>query len=162
MLLPTFTYVAYSCERAAPAGAGSGRPEDRWVARNRLASLYDRHEDGVGVYEATLRRPLTQLRPAYRCAQHGGPHGLAQDLILLGFLERNGIEVDHVTDHDLDADGAAALAGHRTVITGAHPEYASEGCSTPSRPTFAAADTSPTSVATASTAVSRSTPSALT
>lgn len=127
VLLPTFTYLAYSCERAAPAGAGSGRPEDRWVARNRLASLYDRHEDGVGVYEATLRRPLTQLRPAYRCAQHGGPHGLAQDLILLGFLERNGIEVDHVTDHDLDAEGVAALAGNRTVITGAHPEYASEG-----------------------------------
>ena len=58
--------------------AGSGRPEDCWVARNRLASLYDRHEDGVGVYEATLRRPLTQLRPAYRCAQHGGPHRLAR------------------------------------------------------------------------------------
>ncbi|MQA73030.1 MAG: hypothetical protein GEU88_01535 [Solirubrobacterales bacterium] len=126
VLLPTFTYLAYSCERAAPALAGSERPEDRWAERQRLRSLYDRHEDGVAVYEASLLRPLTQLRPGYRCAQHGGPHGLAQDLILLGFLERRGIRFDPLTDHDLDAEGAAALAGHRTVITGAHPEYASE------------------------------------
>jgi N,N-dimethylformamidase len=126
LLLPSFTYLAYSCERAAPARAGTGRPEDRWTAANGLLSLYDRHRDGVGVYEASLLRPLTQLRPGYRCAQHGGPHGLAQDLLLLGFLERRGIEADLLTDHDLDAEGAAALAGHRTVITGAHPEYASE------------------------------------
>jgi N,N-dimethylformamidase len=125
LLLPSFTYLAYSCERAAPARAGSQRPEDRWTAANGLLSLYDRHRDGVGVYEASLLRPLTQLRPGYRCAQHGGPHGLAQDLMLLGFLERRGVQADLLTDHDLDAEGAAALAGHRTVITGAHPEYAS-------------------------------------
>jgi N,N-dimethylformamidase len=126
VLLPSFTYLAYSCERAAPAAADSERPEDRWVARNRLRSLYDRHDDGVGVYEASLLRPLTQLRPGYRCAQHSGPHGLAQDLILLDFLARRGLRADVITDHDLDAEGAAALAGTRTVITGAHPEYASE------------------------------------
>ncbi len=126
LLLPSFTYLAYSCERAAPAHAGSGRPEDRWTAANGLLSLYDRHRDGVGVYEASLLRPLTQLRPGYRCAQHGGPHGLAQDLLLLGFLERAGSRPTSLTDHDLDAEGAAALAGNRTVITGAHPEYASE------------------------------------
>ena len=125
VLLPSFTYLAYSCERAGPALAGSDRPEDRWVAENGLLSLYDRHADRVGVYEASLLRPLTQLRPGYRCAQHSGPHGLAQDLILLGFLERRGIRADLLTDHDLDREGAAALAGTRTVITGAHPEYAS-------------------------------------
>ena len=32
---------------------------------------------------------------------------------------------DVVTDHDLHHEGAATLAGSRTVITGAHPEYAS-------------------------------------
>ena len=124
LLLPSFTYLAYSCERGAPAAAGSTEPEDRWAERNRLNSLYDRHEDGVGVYEASLLRPLTQLRPGYRCAQHGGPHGLAQDLLLLGFLERRGIGFEVLTDHDLHAEGAAALAGRRTAITGAHPEYA--------------------------------------
>ena len=124
VLLPTFTYQAYSCERAAPALASSERPEDRWVAENRLLSLYDRHADGGGGYEASLHRPLTQLRPSYRCSQHGGPHGLAQDLILLGFLARRGIEVDLLTDHDVHREGAAALAGHRVLITGAHPEYA--------------------------------------
>ena len=124
VLLPTFTYQAYSCERGAPALAASERAEDRWAAENRLLSLYDRHEDGGGAYEASLLRPLTQLRPSYRCAQHGGPHGLAQDLILLGFLERRGIEVDLLTDHDVHDEGAAAFAGHRVLITGAHPEYA--------------------------------------
>ncbi len=124
VLLPTFTYLAYSCERAAPAIGGSQQAEDRWVAAAGLRSLYDRHADGSGVYEASIRRPLTQLRPGYRCAQHGGPHGLAQDLILLGFLARRGIDADLLTDHDLHAEGAAALTGHRTLITGAHPEYA--------------------------------------
>ncbi len=125
VVLPTFTYLAYSCEREAPAAAGSQRPEDRWVTEHGLRCLYDRHADGVGVYEASLLRPLTQLRPGYRCAQHGGPHGLAQDLILLAWLKRRGIRFDLLTDHDLDREGAAALAGHRTLITGAHPEYAS-------------------------------------
>ena len=126
VVLPTFTYLAYSCELAAPAATGSRRTEDLWVAQRGLRSLYDRHVDGVGVYEASLLRPLTQLRPDYTCAQHGGPHCLAQDLILLEWLRRNGVGFEVLTDHDLDAEGAAALAGNGTVITGAHPEYASE------------------------------------
>ena len=125
VLLPTFTYLAYSCERGAPREAGSARPEDGWVAEQGLRSLYDRHRDGTGVYEASLLRPLTQLRPGYRCPQHGGPHGLAQDLILLDWLHRRGIDHEVVTDHDLEREGPRALAGVRTVITGAHPEYAS-------------------------------------
>lgn len=125
VLLPTFTYLAYSCEHASPLRAATAGPEDDWVVRHGLRSLYDRHADGVGVYEASIRRPLTQLRPGYRCPQHGGPHGLAQDLILLGWLERVGIEFDLVTDHDLDREGVAALAGNRLLVTGAHPEYAS-------------------------------------
>lgn len=125
VVLPTFTYLAYSCEREGPAAAGYERPEDRWGAEAGLRSLYDRHADGVGVYEASALRPLTQMRPSYRCSQHGGPHGLAQDLILTSWLARRGIAFDVVTDHDLHREGAAALAGHRTVITGAHPEYAS-------------------------------------
>jgi len=124
VLLPTFTYLAYSCERAAPAAAGSDQAIDRWVAAHGLRCLYDRFEDGSGVYEASILRPMTQLRPGYRCPQHGGPHGLAQDLILLRFLERRGIDVDLLTDHDLHEEGVAALAGHRAVVTGAHPEYA--------------------------------------
>lgn len=124
VLLPTFTYLAYSCERDAQGLARSDQPADVWVREHGLRSLYDRHADGCGAYEASLLRPLTQLRPAYRCPQHGGPHGLAQDLILLRFLARRGLAADLLTDHDLHAEGIAALAGHRTVITGAHPEYA--------------------------------------
>ena len=124
VLLPTFTYLAYSCELATPRLAGSQRPEDRWVAERGLRSLYDRYDDGCGVYEASIRRPLTQLRPDYRCSQHGGPHCLGQDLILLGWLDRRGIGFELLTDHDLHVDGVGALAGVRTLITGAHPEYA--------------------------------------
>jgi N,N-dimethylformamidase len=125
VLLPTFTYLAYACEFADTAG--SEQSEDRWVAEHGLRSLYDRRADGTGVYEASLLRPLTQMRPDYSSHQHGGPHCLAQDLILCAWLRRNGITFDVVTDHDLDAEGAAAIAGNRTVITGAHPEYASDG-----------------------------------
>ena len=81
---------------------------------------------GVGVYEASLLRPLTQLRPGYRCPQHGGPHGLAQDLILIGWLRAAGHRRSTCSPTTTcTREGAAALAGHRTVITGAHPEYAS-------------------------------------
>jgi N,N-dimethylformamidase beta subunit-like, C-terminal/Concanavalin A-like lectin/glucanases superfamily len=125
LLLPTFTYLAYSCEVDAPRRAGSERPEDRWVAARGLRSLYDRYDDGGGVYEASLRRPLTQLRPDYRCPQHGGPHGLAQDLILVDWLRRRGVAIEVLTDHDLHAEGSAALDDARVLITGAHPEYAS-------------------------------------
>ena len=135
VVLPTFTYLAYSCEREGPAAAGSERPEDRWGAEAGLRSLYDRHADGVGVYEASLLRPLTQLRPGYRCSQHGGPHGLAQDLILIDWLARKGISFDVVTDHDLHREGAAALAGHRTVITGLTPSTRARPCSTRSTAT---------------------------
>jgi N,N-dimethylformamidase len=124
VLLPTFTYLAYSCEHDAPGLADSDQAIDRWTREHGMRSLYDRHADGCGVYEASLLRPLSQLRPGYRCPQHGGPHGLAQDLILLRFLARRGLAADVLTDHDLHAEGAAALTGSRTVITGAHPEYA--------------------------------------
>ena len=126
VVLPTFTYLAYSCEREAPAAAGSpaaGGP----LGRRSSACAASTTATRTG--SASTRRRccalLTQLRPGYRCAQHGGPHGLAQDLILLAWLERRGIGFDLLTDHDLDREGAAALAGHRTLITGAHPEYAS-------------------------------------
>ena len=93
-----------SCAAPRAGGLRAG-PEDRWVAEHGLRSLYDRYVDGVGVYEASLLRPLTQLRPGYRCSQHGGPHGLAQDLILLDWLRRRGIDFDVVTDHDLARRG---------------------------------------------------------
>ena len=158
VLLPTFTYLAYSCERDAP-GLARSRPGRGPLGRERgLRSLYDRHDDGCGVYEASILRPLTQLRPGYRCPQHGGPHGLAQDLILLGLLDRRGIAADLLTDHDLHAEGVDALAGYRTVITGAHPEYATARAARGARGARrAAAARSPTSAATGSTAASRST-----
>ena len=150
--------------RRARARPAPSEPEDRWVAEHGLRSLYDRHADGGGVYEASLLRPLTQLRPGYRCPQHGGPHGLAQDLILLGWLARRGHRRSTCSPTTTcTREGAAALAGHRTVITGAHPEYATRRAARRARraPRRAAA-ASPTSAATGSTAASRSTPSART
>ena len=113
------TWSPFAVRRAAARRAGGERrpaPDlhlpglllrARGARRRRLASdprtagwreaglrcLYDRHADGVGVYEASLLRPLTQLRPGYRCPQHGGPHGLAQDLILIGWLRAEGHRV---------------------------------------------------------------------
>src|SRR5690606_30184812 len=48
------------------------------------------------------------------------------DLLILSWLEREGIACDIVTDDDLDGEGMAALAGYRCVMTGSHPEYHTE------------------------------------
>lgn len=42
---------------------------------------------------------------------------------MLGFLEREGIPYEILTDHELHACGASVLQGFNTVITGCHPEY---------------------------------------
>jgi N,N-dimethylformamidase len=125
-LAPTMTYLAYSNEQQGGFVHQAHQPEDDWVAANHQHSVYDRHSDGVGVFHASLLRPLTQLRPHYVFRYTGGPHCLHADLILLEWLAAMGHAVDVLTDHDLDAEGAAALLPYRVVLTGGHPEYCTE------------------------------------
>ena len=133
---PTFSYLAYANDRCLLHGAN---PE---VLANRLLvltegdchlaahpeyglSLYDTHADGSGVAYASRRRPCLTLRHTQRAWQGGIGGSLwnfAADLLILSFLEREGIAYELVSDDDLD-DDRAALGAYDCVVTGSHPEY---------------------------------------
>jgi N,N-dimethylformamidase len=136
LILPTLTYLAYANEHEILSNppsyeAFTGRKSEQapltwrdvYAVEEGLLSLYDVHRDGSTVSYASLRRPLVNLRPDYTWPLLDGPHGLAVDLRLIGWLERSGFEIDLLTDHDLHAAGSAALDPYRVMITGGHPEY---------------------------------------
>jgi N,N-dimethylformamidase len=81
------------------------------------ASTYDVHPDGTGVSFASSRRPLFNLRPSGRF------WNFSMDLCLVDWLEAQGIDYDVVSDHDLQAEGMAALDPYTAVLTSSHPEY---------------------------------------
>ena len=131
-LAPTLTYLAYANEATLSVAEKRNvdalfvpkvhKEMDQYVADNDMRSLYDRHIDGIGVYYASWRRPLT-VRPDYYNRFRGYAHGLSADLHLLDWLEMKGFAYDVVTDHDLHERGADLLLPYRAVITGGHPEY---------------------------------------
>ncbi|RYP39540.1 hypothetical protein DL766_000362 [Monosporascus sp. MC13-8B] len=138
-VLSTFTYLAYANEhlwdpsRASYIEIGPGfdpgssvRTADFDRLRRRLdigLSCYDVHADGSGVVYSSARRPIANLRPGYVMWAMGRPRELSADGMFIGFLEREGVAYDVLTDHDLHARGAEALAPYHTVIAGSHPEY---------------------------------------
>ncbi|GAA5135975.1 large subunit of N,N-dimethylformamidase [Pseudonocardia adelaidensis] len=137
VVLPTWTYLAYANwrtyaefeeERVALYGERRGvDPRDRWLARHPELgkSLYDVHTDGSGVMYSSRARPIVNIRPDYYTPTTRGLRHFAQDLSLLDWLDRRGEDYAVITDDELEDRGADALAGHRVVITGSHPEYSS-------------------------------------
>src|ERR1700728_1546528 len=134
VLLPTFSYLAYANEHASwehpisstrDASALPVTERDRFMAGQRLLSLYDRHPDGTGCCLSSWRRPVLNMRPGYHLPLIRGPHQFSADLELLHWLESRQVEVDVITDDDLHTRGADALAPYRVVLTGSHPEYTS-------------------------------------
>ncbi|NJC71976.1 hypothetical protein HC031_19965 [Planosporangium thailandense] len=134
-VLPTFTYVAYANERLMhrldyEAAGITDHPivpgfHDRLLAEHPEfgSSLYDHHSDGSGVCYSSFLRPIPNLRPDYRMWLQNAPRHLPADLYTVAFFDHAGIEYDVLTDHDVHADGAAALDGYQVVVTGSHPEY---------------------------------------
>lgn len=134
VLIPTFTYVVYG-NHARPDFA----PE--WMARfaehgawpinpaqhpEYGLSTYNTHADGAGICHASHRRPLFNLRPGYVTFGNTTCSGLRHfpaDTHLLAWLHARGIDCDLLTDHELDTEGTAALAGYSAVATTTHPEY---------------------------------------
>ncbi|GAA0932048.1 large subunit of N,N-dimethylformamidase [Pseudonocardia zijingensis] len=137
VVLPTWTYLAYANwrtyaeyeeERLALYGERRGvDPRDRWLARHPELgrSLYDVHTDGSGVMYSSRARPIVNIRPDYFTPTTRGLRHFAQDLSLLHWLDERGEDYAVITDDELEDGGADALAGHRVVITGSHPEYSS-------------------------------------
>jgi N,N-dimethylformamidase len=136
LLLPTFTYQIYGnfarperateIARQAPvwgalAHAPSSHPEYGW-------STYNNHPDGAGIAMASMRRPMidkrvNQFQLAGEDWHESGVYWLTADSYIIDMLDRRGITVEVLTDHDIHAEGTAALKPYAAVLTGQHPEY---------------------------------------
>jgi N,N-dimethylformamidase len=136
-LLPTFTYLAYANEHLAyeaPIAQAITAHTPVIVAEDleykKLEefglSTYDHHTDGAGCCYSSWRRPVISMRPRYRMPAMNFPWALPADLSLIWWLDHAGYDYDVLTDHDLHAEGAAALAPYKVVLNGTHPEYYSE------------------------------------
>lgn len=141
LVFSTFTYLAYGNERlydttrenTADLGPGFDiektiKSAEFYKMQRRLdlgLSMYDRHNDGSGVCFSSSKRPLMNVRPAYIMWAFSRPREFSADLMMLGYLEREGIPYEILTDHDLHERGPGALEGFNTVMTGCHPEYPS-------------------------------------
>lgn len=141
LVFSTFTYLAYANERLYDtsrqntADLGPGFDIDKTLKSNEFykmqrrmdlgLSTYDRHNDGSGVVFSSSKRPILNVRPGYIMWAFSRPREFSADLMMLGYLEREGIPYEILTDHDLHLRGAGALHGFNTVITGCHPEYPS-------------------------------------
>ena len=133
VLLPTLSYMAYANVQALPDGPyaplmrfpnRNPAPEvTEYLARNRMRSLYDEHDDGSGICMVTMRRPMYSVRPTSQEAWIDSPHQLPADLHLIDWLEEKGIEYDVLTDHDLHFEGADALFPYTAILSGTHAEY---------------------------------------
>jgi N,N-dimethylformamidase len=136
LVLPTASYMAYGNEHMA-AGAPMGQAiVGHTPALHALdlllmehpelgLSAYDLHSDGSGVALCSRRRPIVNMRPRHRFS-FMGTWQFPSDLYIVDWLEHFGYRYDVLTDEDLHREGAAALAPYRAVMTGTHPEYASE------------------------------------
>ncbi|HEY1568051.1 MAG TPA: N,N-dimethylformamidase beta subunit family domain-containing protein, partial [Solirubrobacteraceae bacterium] len=136
LVLPTASYMAYANEHlatAAPNGQAivghtpALQPLDLLLMEHPELglSMYELHRDGSGVAFSSRRRPIVNMRPRHRFS-FLGTWQFPSDLYLVDWLESRGTPYDVLTDEDLHREGVAALRPYRAVITGSHPEYASE------------------------------------
>lgn len=135
-LAPTLTYLVYADQKfnnpdrmqLRGLEPGSSRPEDQYIIKEQLCSLYDFHSDGSGVWYGSRLRPLVNMRPGYRLPPlsmgAGSPSLFNADLHLTDWLEAKSYRYDVITDEDLHREGVDLLARYRVVLTGNHPEYA--------------------------------------
>ena len=125
LLMSSCTYMAYANHRMLFEGAdfiatrSRLRPEHEYLRHHPEVgrSTYEKHTDGSGVMFSSRRRPVLQLRP--------GADGwnFTPDTDLNAFLDHLRVGHDILADEDVHAEGIAALAPYRVIVTGTHPEY---------------------------------------
>ncbi|MCW2499001.1 MAG: N,N-dimethylformamidase [Frankiales bacterium] len=137
---PTASYLAYANEHMVTDAplvqlvtdqVSMLQPQDLFLAEHREygGSTYDTHSDGSGICHSSRLRPILNMRPQYASWLGGSGSALwqfAADTHITDWLASTGTRFDVLTDEDLHADGAEALAPYRVVITGTHPEYTSQ------------------------------------
>jgi N,N-dimethylformamidase len=137
LIIPTFSYMAYAndnlCVNSVIAELLTGRvpllqPGDLLLNKERGYGLgtYASYRDGWGVNITSRLRPILNMRPKYIHILSPSLWQLNADLHLVDWLSEMGYEIDIHTDHDLQKEGVALLGQYRVVLTGHHPEYASE------------------------------------
>ncbi len=94
-----------------------------YIAQNSLYGLYDVHEDGSGVTYGSWLRPILNMRPKFRYRTMNCPARFPADLYLVDWLDHKGIDVDYLTDHDLEAEGPDLLRPYNVVLSSGHHEY---------------------------------------
>ena len=134
VLLPTFTYMAYSNFSSSAVDAekisGTGpvlSAVDAAIGGHRELgwSLYNEHQDGSGICQVSRKRPMLDLQLEHMDPIIGGAWTFSSDMFLIGWLNANGVAFDVITDEDLHRSGADAIRDYRVVLTGSHPEYVS-------------------------------------
>ncbi len=93
-------------------------------------STYNRHSDLSGVCYSSRLRPALTMRPGFITFNDPRGSGLRHfpaDTHLLDWMEEKGIDVDVITDEDLDDHGLDLIKDYKAVVTGSHPEYHTAG-----------------------------------
>ncbi len=134
-LLPTLTYLAYAnhhmfADDTSAMAFARTHPivpaEREWMVLRYPElgrSTYDTHEDGCGVCNASRLRPIVNLEPEQVDWLGAGPHHLAADLYVVGWLEGLALPYSVVSDEMLHLEGDGCLGRARVLVTGCHPEY---------------------------------------
>jgi N,N-dimethylformamidase len=115
VLLPTYTWQAYSSNRAPYSFTEDG-------VVDRALCIYDVHSDGSVVLYCTRRKPTRSGDPTAGIRPWGA-HTLPANLYLTDWLEARSFAYEVLTDEDLHREGVDALAPFRCVVLGSHPEY---------------------------------------
>ena len=141
VLMSTLTYTVYANFTDLGPGAWregatntwtSGAPNAdptlfrdvyRYIDENALYGTYDLHVDGSGVVYGSFLRPILNMRPKFRYRVWAAPPRFPADLYLVDWLDHEGIEVDYITDHDLQVEGAALIDPYAVVVSSSHHEY---------------------------------------
>jgi N,N-dimethylformamidase len=141
ILMSTLTYTVYANftdlgpgawrEGAANTWTSSAPHADpslfrdvyRYIDENALYGTYDLHVDGSGVVHGSYLRPILNMRPKFRYRIWAAPPRFPADLYLVDWLDHEGIEVDVIADHDLQAEGASLLEPYAVVVSSSHHEY---------------------------------------
>jgi len=141
VLMSTLTYTVYANFTDLGPGAwregakntwASGAPHAdptllrevyQYIDENALYGTYDLHVDGSGVVYGSYLRPILNMRPKFRYRIWAAPPRFPADLYLVDWLDHFGIQVDFITDHDLQAEGVALLEPYAVVVSSSHHEY---------------------------------------
>jgi N,N-dimethylformamidase len=137
LIVPLQSYLAYSNDNLAANSVAAQllggkvpimQASDLFLNEHREYGLstYSCHSDGSGVCYSSRLRPILNMRPKYRHWLSPSLWQLNGDLHLTDWLEQMGFAFDVHTDEDLQREGVDLLKKYRVVLTGTHPEYASE------------------------------------